>query len=410
MSSVSHSGGSSATGQGSNSANVRLFNERVILDALRRLGKASRADLSRYVRLTNNTAGVIVKDLEERKLIRAEGKRSYGRGQPATLLSLDPKGAYAIGVRFGRRLIDALLVDFSGHVLGRRHHDLDFAMPDEAITLALEDIADLRRDLPDSAQTRLAGIGIAIPYDMGSWRRELDIAVEAYSDWNETDIVARVEEETGLPVFCENNDTAAALAEMFKGAGRDLTSFVYVFIGAAIGGGIVLNGEYYRGTTGYAGDIGLMPVQRSCLPSAPEPSRTYEILLTRASVNSLIRHLRASGATILNQHDLEEALAHHPDPLDEWLDDCADALVVPLLSAASLMDVEAIVLDGDLPGSVMEDLLVRLRPLLAAAVPEARRPPRLKRGLVGREAGALGASILPLHLNFNPNRGMLVNR
>ena len=83
---------------------------------------------------------------------------------------------------------------------------------------------------------------------------------------------ARVEEETGLPVFCENNDTAAALAEMFKGAGRDLTSFVYVFIGAAIGGGIVLNGEYYRGATGYAGDIGLMPVRRSRLPSAPEPT------------------------------------------------------------------------------------------------------------------------------------------
>ena len=100
----------------------------------------------------------------------------------------------------------------------------------------------------------------------------------------------------------------------------------------------------------------------------------------------------------------------HPDPLGQWLDDCADALVVPLLSAASLMDVEAIVLDGDLPRSVMEDLLDRLASQLAAAVPEARRLPKLVRGLVGREAGALGASILPLHLNFNPNREMLVNR
>ena len=189
-----------------------------------------------------------------------------------------------------------------------------------------------------------------------------------------------------------------------------MNSFVYVFIGAAIGGGIVLNGQYYRGTTGYAGDIGLMPVQRSCLRSAPEPSRTYEILLTRASVNSLIRHLRASGVMVFNQRDLEEVLDHHPGPVGEWLDDCADALVVPLLSAASLMDGEAIVLDGDLPGSIMEDLLDRLGPLLAAAVPEARRPPRLIRGLVGREAGALGASILPLHLNFSPNREMLVNR
>jgi len=211
-------------------------------------------------------------------------------------------------------------------------------------------------------------------------------------------------------VFCENDDTAAALAEVFKGVGRELNSFVYVFIGAAVGGGIVLNGEYYRGKTGYAGDIGLMPVQRSCLRSAPEPSRTYEILLTRASVNSLIRHLRASGAKVFNRRDLEEVLDRHPGPVDEWLDDCADALVVPLLSAASLMDAEAIVLDGDLPVSVMEDLLDRLATLLAAAAPEARRPPRLKRGMIGREAGALGASILPLHLNFSPNREMLVNR
>ena len=410
MSSVSHSVGSSATGQGSNSANVRLFNERVILHALRRLGQASRADLSRHVNLTNNTAGVIVKDLEERNLIRVEGKRSYGRGQPATLLSLDPKGAYAVGVRFGRRLIDTLLVDFSGHVLGRRHHDLDFAMPDEAIALALEDIADLRQVLPKSAQARMAGIGVAIPYDMGNWRHELDIASEAYGAWNETDIEACIEEGTGLPVFCENDDTAAAVAEIFRGLGRELNSFVYVFIGAAIGGGIVLNGEYYRGTTGYAGDIGLMPVERSCLKSAPEPRRTYDILLTRASINSLIRHLRASGVTVLSQRDLEEVLDDHPGPVGEWQDDCADALVVPLLSAASLMDAEAIVLDGDLPASIMEDLLERLATRLAAAVPEARRPPSLVRGQVGREAGALGASILPLHLNFSPNREMLVNR
>jgi predicted NBD/HSP70 family sugar kinase len=410
MSSASQRGGGSATGQGSKSANVRLFNERVILDALRRLGQASKADLSRYVGLTNNTAGVIVKDLEERKLVRAEGTRACGRGLPATLLSLDPEGAYAIGISFGRRLIDVQLVDFSGRALGRRHHELDPALPDEALALALEDVADLRRTLPQSGPRRMAGIGIAMPYDMGSWRHELDISSEAFGAWDDTDIAARIEEETGLPVFCENDDTAAAIAEIFKGAGRDLNSFVYVFIGAAIGGGIVLNGQYYRGTTGYAGDIGLMPVQRSCLRSAPAPTRPYEILLTRASVNSLIRHLRACGVMIWNQGDLEAALHSHPGPVAEWLGDCADALIVPLLSVASLLDVDAIVLDGDLPGPVLADLLDRLAPMLAAAVPEARRPPSLVRGRFGREAGALGAAFLPLHLNYSPNREMLVNR
>ena len=65
-------------------------------------------------------------ELEERKLIRSEGKRSGGRGQPATLLSLDPDGAHAIGVKFGRRSIDTLLVDFRGHVLDHQHPQLFF--------------------------------------------------------------------------------------------------------------------------------------------------------------------------------------------------------------------------------------------------------------------------------------------
>lgn len=404
------SNGNPATGQGSNSVNIRLFNERVILNALRRLGQASKADLSRYVSLTNNTAGVIVKELEERKLIRSEGKRSGGRGQPATLLSLDPDGAYAIGVKFGRRSIDTLLVDFRGHVLDRRHHELDFPMPDEAVGLALHDIAALRKGVPQGALARMAGIGIATPYDMGSWRRELDIASEAYRVWNEVDISARVAAETGLPVFRENDGTAAAVAEMFRGRGRELDSFVHVFIGAAVGGGIVLNGEYYRGATGYGGDIGLMPVGRSRLATAPDPARSHDILLTRASINSLIRHLRGNGVAISSRSEVEEAFTRHPRLVGEWLEDCADALVVPLLSAARLLDVEAIVLDGDLPKSIKEDLLERLVPLLDAATPEARKPPRLLLGMIGREASALGAAILPLHLNFSPSREILVNQ
>src|SRR4051812_35804469 len=224
MSNVSHSSGSSATGQGSNSANIRLFNEHVILDALRQLGQASRADLSRHVNLTNNTAGVIVKDLQERKLIWVQGMHARGRGLPAILLSLDPSGAYAIGVSIGRRLIDVLLVDFSSQPLRRRDHELDPVLPDEAMALALGDIADLRQILAETGRSRMTGIGIAIPYAMECWTRELDISSEVCRAWNESDIAAQIEEETRLSVFCENDDTAAAIAEIFKGVGRELNN------------------------------------------------------------------------------------------------------------------------------------------------------------------------------------------
>ena len=96
--------------------------------------------------------------------------------------------------------------------------------------------------------------------------------------------------------------------------------------------------------------------------------------------------------------------------VEEWLDDCADALVVPLLSAAAVLDVDAVVLDGDLPRPVLQSLILRLQDQLAAAVAEERSPPPVVLGRIGRQAAAIGAAILPLHANYSPNRGVLLGR
>ena len=399
-----------AIGKGSNSVNLRQFNERVILTALRRLGSASKADLARYANLTNNTAGVIVRELEQQRLVRTEGKRSGQRGQPATLLSLNADGAYSVGVKVGRRSLETILVDFSGQVLEQRRHERAFPLPADAMAVLLADIAEVRRALPASGAARLAGLGVAIPYHMGSWRRELDIPSEAYRAWNEFDIAGALAADTGLEVFAENDGTAAAVAELFQGHGRQLDEFVYVFIGTAIGGGVILGGHYHRGASGNAGDLGLMPVPPSRLASAPQPLGRYDILLTRASINSLIRHLRRSGAAIERRADLDAAIASHGAEVAEWLEDCAEALVAPLLSAACVLDVQIIVLDGDLPKTIIEALIARLSVALAAATPEAREVPQVRMGTIGRRAAAIGAAILPLHLNFSPNREILLGQ
>jgi predicted NBD/HSP70 family sugar kinase len=248
---------------------------------------------------------------------------------------------------------------------------------------------------------------LAVSYNLGSWRRELDIPSETYAAWNSFDLAQRLRAATGLPVFVENDGTAAAVAELFHGHGRELDDFVSVFIGAAIGGGVVLGGNYHRGATDNAGDIGLMPVPPSCLPSAPQPEGRADVLLTRASVGSLIRHLRHTGIEVVSRADLDQAIEVHPGRVMEWLEDCAEALVGPLLSIARVLDLQAIIVDGDLPQPSVEWLVERLRGLLAAAVPEAREPPVLRVGTAGRNAPAVGAAILPLHLNYNPNQRLL---
>jgi predicted NBD/HSP70 family sugar kinase len=394
-------------GQGSNSVQIRHFNERVILAALRRLGEASKADLARYAQLTNNAAGQIVRELEQQSLIKTLGKRAGNRGQPATLLTLNSDGAYAIGVTIGRRSIRSLLVDFHGQVLERRAKEQLWPLPQDALAFIVDSIEALRAHLPASARHRIAGLGIAMPYNMESWHRELGVAPEALAGWKGFDLAAALKRRVDLPVFIENDGTAAAAAELFRGHGRTIDSFLSLFIGAAIGGGIVSGGDFQRGMHGNAGDVGLMPVAPSTLASAVQPNARFDVLLSRASVTALLRHLNHHGFTIRTEQELGACLEAAKIPVAEWIEDCADALVGPILGAVRLLDIDTVVIDSDLPGALLDDLIRSTSDHLRRASPESREPPTLMRGSIGPEAAAIGAAILPLHLNFSPNRDVL---
>jgi predicted NBD/HSP70 family sugar kinase len=382
----------------------------VILAALRRLGQASKADIARHASLTNNAAGVIVRELERAGLIHERGKkRDGGRGQPATMLSLAPEGAYGIGVRIDRRSIETVLVDFSGQPINRRLHRMDLPEPTYAIDLIARDIDALIADLSPQARSRLVGVGIAAPYNLGSWLEKLDMPAARFREWDDFDVASALRMETGLDVVAENDGTAAAVAELFYGHGRKVDNFLYLFIGPAIGGGVVLGGQYVRGATGNAGDVAMMPVQPSRLVSAPVPanSRASDILISRASINALVRHLRYHGAEISGLADLTRATSSMAEAVSEWVEDCVDALISPLLSAVAILDVPVVVIDSDLDRPVLDEIIGWLQWRLNESMPEARTAPRLMSGSFGQDAGAIGAASLPLHLNFSPFAAIL---
>lgn len=395
-------------GQGSNSANVRRFNERLLLQALRRAGEASKADLARLANLTSTAVGTIITSLTASGLIEVSGRRDGQRGQPASLLRLSPRGAFAIGVRLDRTNIETVLVDFAGHMIERRSRDMLLPQPSVAQEIVQRDIADLLGILSIEERSRLAGIGVAQPYNLGSWLRELGLPADTFRVWNDVDFAGELARATALPVFCENDGNAAAIAEIFYGCGRQRDDFLYLFLGPAIGGGIAIDGDCVRGLTGNAGDFAVMPVPPSRLPSAPKPPGQWDILLSRASLIALRRHLQYCGETIDSRADLEACIARGHPAVQEWLDDCIDALAPALRSAFCVLDVPAVVLDADVDAGLIDTLMQRLRLAVAATAPEARGTPALVRGTFGPDAGALGAATLPMFFNFSPRAGILM--
>nr|MBP8286979.1 ROK family transcriptional regulator [Rhodoferax sp.] len=202
--------------RGSNHVGMRQFNERVVLQAIRLNGSLPKAELARLTGLTAQTIGLITTRLEEDQLIVKQSPVRGRIGQPSIPLALNPDGAFAIGIKIGRRSADWLLVDFTGQV--RQRHSLDYVFPDTQTLLpTVADQMNRLREALGPLRDRLVGVGVAAPFQLGGWHRMLGLSQEQSQDWNQIDLRAQVQDMTEVPVTFAKDTSAACVAELVLG-------------------------------------------------------------------------------------------------------------------------------------------------------------------------------------------------
>lgn len=394
---------SGSTAVGSDQGGVRSYNDRVVIQTLRALANASRAEIARATQLTAQTVAVITDRLMGDGLVMAKGRKYGGLGQPSKQLALNPDGAYAIGVKVGRRGVDVVAIDFVGDLVLDQHSAITFSDPDKVFKTVVSTIDKIRRRLGERWH-RVTGIGIATPFNPSVWNVAWDKQPGASDDaalytWNHLEIGTYVHEHFQRPTFVENDGTAAATAELVFGRGRQFDNFFYIYLGTALGGGIVLNGRSYRGITSNAGDFALMPV-------AADPGQP-NLLIDYVSHAALSSYLGARGITDVSTRDLAALYRSQPAIFDDWLDTAANALVAPLLSVICLLDTQALVFGGRLPRVLTEVLAMRTDRLITAAADKRLRLPAVCVGEIDDNAPAFGAAMLPFYADFAPDRELL---
>lgn len=383
--------------RGSNQMGMRQFNERVVLQALRVHGSLAKADIARLTGLTAQTIGLITARLDEDQLLRREAPVRGRVGQPSVPLGLHPDGAFAIGIKIGRRSADWLLVDFTGQV--RERLVLDYAFPDIPVLLpAIK--ANLNRLLKKLGplQDRVVGVGVAAPFQLGGWHRMLGLTSEQSQAWNDIDLGAEVQRLTDLPVSFAKDTSAACVAELLQGRGRDLRNFLYLFMDTFVGGGLVLNSHLHRGIHGNAAAVASLPLQVAQAGGALPPQ-----LISQASLWDLEQRYREHGLDPMAAYDaraLQQPWLVHSQ---EWIGRAAVALAQCVVSGTAFLDVEAVVMDGAVAPDLLRALCEQTRTALAAYDWEGLHRPRLELGGMGSDARALGGALLPLHACFAPD-------
>ena len=378
-----------ATGfRGSNQSGMRAHNERLVLSILRRQGPLAKSDLARMTGLSVQTVSVIMRSLEQDGLL-LRGEPIRGRiGQPSVPMSLDAEGAFFIGLKIGRRSADLMLVDFLGRVRATRRRVYRYPTPGTVVAFVTEALPAVLESLPAALRDRVGGIGIAMPFQLWNWVRYIGAPQSEMDAWRDRDIAAEISAIAGMPVHIQNDATAACGAELVFGTGEKPKDFLYFYFGTFIGGGLVLNGQLFPGRTGNAGGVGPMPV--------PGPDGTLQRLFDVASMSRLAEMMEAAGesADHLWEQHAEWRVSDHL--LDHWIQHAAEGLAYATLSAAALVELEAVMIDGWMPTHVRAELTLRTDAALGRLDLSGVERPQVREGTVGAEARALGAAAIPL--------------
>ncbi|CAM8672322.1 NagC Transcriptional regulator/sugar kinase [Comamonadaceae bacterium] len=387
--------------RGSNHVGMRQFNERVVLQAIRLNGSLPKADLARLTGLTAQTIGLITTRLEDDGLLLRQDRVRGRIGQPSVPMALNPDGAFSMGIKIGRRSADWLLVDFTGMV--RARETLSYSFPD-ADTL-LPQVQSRMRSLQDglgALAPRIVGVGVAAPFNLGGWHKMLGLSASVSDQWNHIDLAAQVQAMTDVPVSFAKDTQAACVAELVAGRGRDLKSFLYLFVDTFVGGGLVLNSHLHGGIHGNAGAVASLPLQVASGGAVPEQ------LLAHASLWELEQHFKASGLDPAAAYD-DRALEGAYAPLTEaWIASAAQGLAQCVVSGTAFLDLDAVVIDGSFTRAMLKRLIDQTTSALRNYDWEGLWPAKVIAGSIGSDARALGGALLPLHENFAPDRDLFL--
>jgi len=308
------------------------------------------------------------------------------------------------GLDLGGTKIQAVVTDGADQVLGRARRQTPRKGGPDAVALELADALCGALDDAGVEPMALSGVGVGVPGSIDA-AAGVALRVPNIDGWDAPFALGRVlADELGRPVAIGNDVTVAVEAERRFGAGRGFHSFLGVFWGTGVGGGIIVDGRMLtgRGSAGEIGHVCAKPGGRRCtcgLDGCVEAyagrgaleERARDLAHDRSTV--LFEIMEKRGRDRLTSSVWLRALQAGDRLAEELIERAVRALGVGIGSAVTLLDVEAVVIGGGLGERIGPDVLPRIE---AAAREHTffRPPPAYRLVELGDLGGAIGASLI----------------
>ncbi|UBV44252.1 ROK family protein (plasmid) [Deinococcus taeanensis] len=320
-----------------------------------------------------------------------------------TTLPLEAPTRHVLAIDIGGTKLAAGIVSATGELLDTARTPTHAEQgPDRVVERVIDLCRTLLRRSPVTVDR--AGVGCGGPLDT---RRGLIQNPPNLPGWIDYPLVGQLRGALDLPVVLDNDANAAALAEFHFGAGRGTRHMLYLTISTGIGGGLILNGQLYRGKRGNAGELGHIQVQAGGLPCNCGGQGCLEAY---ASGTNIARRAREAAAqhpqsllarsaprpeAITAQTVLTALDAGDPVARALW-NDTLDLLAAGVASSIHAFDPERVVIGGGIT-NFGDHLFVPLRERVAArTMPALSDGVEIRPAAFAQNVGVLGAAAVAL--------------
>ncbi|MFC1870539.1 ROK family protein [Chloroflexota bacterium] len=319
-------------------------------------------------------------------------------------ISLDP---LILGIDLGGTKILTAVANTKGVMLSRDHSITPAKEgPDAVVKSVLESVSRVL-DQAHIATADLTAIGVGAP-GLSNPETGLLFTSPNLPGWKDVPLRDIIEKELGRKAFLINDANAAAIGELYYGAGRGTRNFIYITVSTGIGGGIIIDGKIYTGSTGTAGELGHMVIDDDGPQCNCGNSGCWETLASGTALARETRHRIKEGAATsilkyadgniekINAEAIQEAAQAGDKLANELIARAAYYLGVGLANLINIFNPEVIVIGGGL--SNIGDTLLKpaFKEAGHRAFKQSFQAVRFARAELGRNSGVLGAAAFAL--------------
>jgi predicted NBD/HSP70 family sugar kinase len=365
---------------------LRELSEQAILETIFREGPITRPEIAERTRISKPTVSAVVNRLVQARLVQEAGERPGRRGRTPIAFTVDSSAGFVVGVDIGSTALRVAAVDIYGEVL--REDELETTKGGEVG----EQISGVVRKIDRALSPRygeLLAMGVSTPGVVDPATRRVTSLAWHVSDTGQLESLATLESRFGVPVLVDNDVNMAAVGEKWHGLARDVSTFLFISIGAGVGMGLVIDDDLFRGFHGAAGEIGYLPLAQDPFDAHHRRLGALEDEIGAAGI--LEAYNREAKEAARSAREVFERATGGDAAAGRVVESAAQRLGLAIATVCTVVDPELVVLGGRIGGSA--DLLPAVQATVERVLP---LPTRIETSVLAERASLEGALVMGL--------------